>query len=301
MVKLATETELEAIPSIFARSPRSSLWTDVFKRFLRNRLAVLGLVIIIALVLAACLVPLFVSHQKAEGFHPKQVLQPPTISHPMGTDEFGRDILVKVLYGSQISVAVGFVAVLIGLAIGLSLGAVAGYFGGFFDTLIMRTADVFFAFPFILGALAIMTVLGPGLINVFIAIGILDWAYFARMFRGSILSVKENEYVEAARAVGASHFRIMWRHIFPNALAPVTVYTAMSISGAILTEAALSFLHLGSTLNQPSWGLMLADSMKYIGQAPWMMYFPGLALLITVLGFILLADGLRDALDPRLK
>ncbi|MDZ7837305.1 MAG: ABC transporter permease [Actinomycetota bacterium] len=207
----------------------------------------------------------------------------------------------RVVYGSRISIQVGVVAVGISLIIGLILGAIAGYFGSFSDTLIMRIADIFFAFPYVLGAIAIMTILGPGLINIFIAIGILGWASFARLFRGSILAIKNKEYIEAARALGASNFRIITRHIFPNAFAPMIVYGTMNVGTAIIVEAALSFLGLGVQPPTPAWGYMLSESLKYINIAPWMMFFPGLAIVITVLGFVLLGDGLRDAFDPKMK
>jgi len=169
------------------------------------------------------------------------------------------------------------------------------------DTVIMRIADIFFAFPYILGAIAIMTVLGPGIINIFIAIGLLGWASFARIFRGSILSIKNKEYIDAARALGASNYRIITKHIFPNAFAPIIVYATMNVGTAIIVEAALSFLGIGVQPPTPAWGKMLSESLDYIDIAPWMMVFPGVAILLTVLGFVLLGDGLRDAFDPKLK
>ncbi len=169
------------------------------------------------------------------------------------------------------------------------------------DTVIMRIADIFFAFPYILGAIAIMTVLGPGIINIFIAIGLLGWASFARIFRGSILSIKNKEYIEAARALGASNYRIITKHIFPNAFAPIIVYATMNVGTAIIVEAALSFLGIGVQPPTPAWGKMLSEALDYIDVAPWMMIFPGLAIVLTVLGFVLLGDGLRDAFDPKMK
>lgn len=298
MAEINTEVQLEKMP-VGAR--QTTLWGDVTRRLLKNRLAVAGLVIVAILIVLAAAAPLVYPYEKAIGFYPDQTLQPPSYEHPMGTDDLGRDMIARVVWSSRVSVEVGFIAVGIGLVIGLLLGAISGYFGGWVDSLIMRSADVFFAFPFILGALAIMTILGPGFLNILIAVGILEWAYFARLFRSSTLSVKENDYIEAARAVGAGNMRIIFRHIFPNAVSPVVIYGAMSVGGAILAEAALSFLGIGVQPPQPSWGLMLAESRQFIASAPWMMYFPGLAIFITVLGFVLLADGLRDALDPRLR
>ncbi|MDI6830315.1 MAG: ABC transporter permease [Actinomycetota bacterium] len=283
---------------------RTALWADVWYRLRHNKMAMVGLAIIILLVLVAIFAPLLAPYDPNDQMEirtPGGVKQPPTWKHWLGTDGLGRDILSRLIYGSRVSVEVGIVAVLISLVIGLFFGALAGYFGGWGDSVIMRTADIFFAFPTVLGAIAIMTVLGPGLINVFIAIGVLGWATIARIFRGSILSVKENEYVEAARAMGASNTRIIWKHIMPNAIQPIIVYATMGVGGAILAEAWLAFLGLGQQLPTPSWGNMLAEYLPFYTTDPWMMFIPGIAIVVSVLAFILLGDGLRDALDPRLK
>jgi len=187
------------------------------------------------------------------------------------------------------------------LLLGLAAGAVAAYFGGWWDSVIMRTADVFFAFPYVLFAIALIAVLGKGLQNVFIAIGVLGWASIARVFRSSILQVKQSEYVDAARAMGASSRRILFRHIMPNSLAPIIVYATMTVGTVILIEAALSFLGMGVQPPSPSWGGMLADARSYLFTAPWLMLYPGIAILTTVLAFVLLGDGLRDALDVKMK
>ncbi|MBM3707036.1 MAG: ABC transporter permease [Actinobacteria bacterium] len=285
---------------IGSKYTRTTLHKDAWKRLKRNRLAMLGLGIVIALILIAIFAPLISPYDPIERMKEDSALGPSRV-YLFGTDLLGRDILSRVIYGSRISLQVGVVAVGISVIIGLALGAISGYFGNIPDTVIMRIADIFFAFPYILGAIAIITVLGPGIINIFIAIGILGWASFARIFRGSILSIKNKEYIEAARALGASNYRIITKHIFPNAFAPIIVYATMNVGTAIIVEAALSFLGIGVQPPTPAWGKMLAESLDYIDISPWMMVFPGLAILITVLGFVLLGDGLRDAFDPRLR
>lgn len=298
MLKISKGLHLRAMGT---KTDETSLRREIWLSLRKNKPALLGLVVIIVLVFVAIFAPLIVPREEAIGFYPKEILRPPGAQHIMGTDDLGRDIFARVIWGSRVSVEVGVLAVAFGLAIGLFMGALAGYKGGLADTLIMRAADVFFAFPYILGAIAVMTVLGPGLENVIIAIGVLEWAYIARLFRSSVLSVKVNDYVEAARAIGAGDGRILLKHIFPNAMAPVIVYSAMSVGTAIITEAALSFLGIGMQPPNPSWGLMLADSRAFMSSAPWMMCFPGLAILITVLSFVLVADALRDSLDPKLR
>ncbi len=275
------------------------------RRFFRNKLAVLGLAIVTLFIATAIAAPAMVSYREVTGIDSSALaarsLKPPSLAHPMGTDIFGRDILGRVIWGSRVSLEVGILATGIMVILGLIAGALAAYYGSFLDSIIMRTADVFFAFPYVLGAILLITTLGPGLRNTFIAIGVLGWPTIARIFRGSIMSVMRNDYVEAARALGAGDFRIIVKHIAPNAISPVIVYGTMSVGGAIITEAALSFLGLGVQPPTPAWGYMLADSRSYFSTAPWLMWFPGLAITATVLGFMLLGDGLRDALDPRMN
>jgi peptide/nickel transport system permease protein len=229
------------------------------------------------------------------------VLSPPSARHPFGTDDIGRDILSRVIYGSRISLEAGLFTVAVALAVGLPLGLAAGFFGGSVDNVIMRAIEVILSFPTLVLALGITAILGPKLIHALFAIGIVFVPHFARLIRAQVLSVKENDYVTAATALGARDVRVVLRHILPNCLAPLFVQSTYSVSFAILTEAALSFLGLGTQPPTPSWGIMLASGRGYLEQAPWLGAFPGVAIFLTVLGFNLLGDGLRDALDPRLK
>lgn len=299
---MASIKELEVLEEIETgkKYSRTSLYKDAWKRLKKNKLAMLGLSIVILLILIAIFAPLIAPYNPILRIKEDSSLGP-SMNYLFGTDLLGRDIFSRVIYGSRISIEVGVIAVGISVIIGLFFGALSGYFGGISDALIMRIADIFFAFPYILGAIAIMTILGPGIVNIFIAIGILGWASIARIFRSSILTIKNKEYIEAARAMGASNKRIIIKHIFPNSFAPIIVYATMNVGTAIIVEAALSFLGIGVQPPTPAWGKMLAESLAYIDVAPWMMFFPGLAILITVLGFILLGDGLRDAFDPKLR
>lgn len=294
-------------PDDVAMAPARTLRDDALRRLRKNKLALAGLAWIVIVVLVAVTADLWVPGWLGDPVAidsttvAERMLSSPSMEHPFGTDKLGRDVASRVVYGARVSLIVGVVAVLIMVAIGLIMGAIAAYYGGLWDSIIMRLADVFFAFPYILFAIALIAVLGKGFQNVFIAIGVLGWPSIARVFRSSILSVKENEYVDAARAMGASTARILGRHIMPNAVAPIIVYATMSIGGAILTEAALSFLGMGVQPPSPSWGLMLSEARSYMFTAPWLMLYPGFAILTTVLAFVLLGDGLRDALDVKLK
>ncbi|MCX8033483.1 MAG: ABC transporter permease [Thermoleophilia bacterium] len=288
--------------------PARSLRADALRRLRKNKLAIAGLVWIVIVILVAITADLWVPRWLGDPVEidsttaAQRMLLGPSWEHPFGTDKLGRDIASRVVYGARVSLIVGVLAVAIMVVIGLVMGAIAAYYGGIWDSIIMRLADIFFAFPYILFAITLIAVLGRrGLENVFLAIGLLGWPSIARVFRSSVLSVKENEYVDAARALGASTWRILFRHILPNAVAPIIVYATMSIGGAILTEAALSFLGMGVQPPNPSWGNMLSDARAFMQSAPHMMLFPGLAILTTVLAFVLLGDGLRDALDVKMK
>ena len=290
-----------------ASKPSRTLWSDAWNRLRRNKLALIGAAWIIFVIVVAVTADLWAPQLLGS---PTEIDSatvaansklPPSLEHPFGTDATGRDQLVRVIYGARISLAVGVVATLISTAIGLVMGGIAAYYGGIWDTIIMRLADMFLAIPYTLFVIVMLAVIGQGIQNVFIAIGILGWPSIARVFRSAILSVKENDYVDAARAMGASDLRIIARHIFPNSVASIVVYATMNIGGAILTESALSFLGMGVTPPTPSWGIMIQDGQKFLQTEPWLMILPGLAILTTVLAFTLLGDGLRDALDVKMK
>ena len=269
-------------------------------QFRRSAVGLVGAGVVAAFLLVTAAAPLLAPYDPvAADFG--DVLSPPSRSHPFGTDDIGRDILSRVLYGSRISLQAGVFTVVVALLVGLPLGLLAGFLGGRVDNLIMRGIEVILSFPTLVLALGITAVLGPNLTHALFAIGIVFVPHFARLMRGQVLSVKENEYVIAARALGAADPRVMARHVLPNCLAPLLVQSSFSVSFAILAEAALSFLGLGTQPPTPSWGIMLAMGRGYLEQAPWLGAFPGLAIFVTVLGFNLLGDGLRDALDPRLK
>ena len=288
-------------------APTRTLWSDAWKRLKKNKLAVIGAAWIVFVVLVALTADLWAPQLLGSptDIDTTTVAQssklPPSPEHPFGTDATGRDQLVRVIYGSRVSLTVGVIATLISTGIGLVMGALAAFYGGWFDTIIMRLADMFLAIPYTLFVITMLAVMGQGIQNVFIAIGVLGWPSIARVFRSAILSVKENDYVDAARAMGASDLRIIARHIFPNSVASIVVYATMNIGGAILTESALSYLGMGVTPPTPSWGIMIQDGQTFLQTQPWLMIMPGLAILSTVLAFTLLGDGLRDALDVKMK
>lgn len=287
--------------------PTRTLWGDAFKRLRKNRLAMFAIVWILIVVVIAVTADLWVPSVLGDPNASDTATMvmnsrlAPSLQHPFGTDTLGRDVLSRVIYGARISLTVGIVATGISTAIGLVMGALAAYYGGIWDTIIMRLADIFLAFPYTLFVIAMIAVIGNGIQNVFIAIGILGWPSIARVFRSAILSVKESDYVDAARSMGASDARIIARHIFPNSVASIVVYATMNIGGAILTESALSFLGLGVVPPDPSWGTLIQEGQKYLQTEPWLMIMPGIAILTTVLAFTLLGDGLRDALDVKMK
>jgi len=283
------------------RAHRSrGFWAVFFSRMLRNRISMAGAVLILAVLLVAVLAPLLAPYDP-DAVQIRERLQPPSAAHIFGTDELGRDIASRVIYGAQISFYVGLISVGIGLGVGVLIGLIGGYLGGVLDAAFMLLMDIMFAFPTILLALTIVAILGAGLPSAMIAIGIVNIPTFARITRGSVLSVREKDYVDAAVVIGAKDWRIMLFHVLPNVMAPIIVQTSLGLSIAVLTEASLSFLGLGAQPPTPSWGTMLYTGQRYIEEAPWLSIFPGVAILLVVLGFNLLGDGLREALDPHMK
>ncbi|MFZ3577648.1 ABC transporter permease [Virgibacillus sp. DJP39] len=270
------------------------------KRLIQDKVGLLGAIGIVLVILIAGLAPLIAPYSPEHMFT-KHTMESPSVQFIFGTDEFGRDIFSRIVYGAQVSLQVGLIAVGIGASLGLIFGLISGYFQGKVDQIIMRIMDVFFAFPDILLALAIVAVLGPSVTNTMIAIGIVFTPVFTRIVRGTVIGVKENEYITNAVAIGVSPIKIIFKHITPNIMAPFIVQITLGLSGAILTEAALSFLGLGVQPPNPSWGVMLNSSRAYMEFAPWTILFPTGAIVFTIFCFNLFGDSLRDILDPKLK
>ena len=264
----------------------------------RHRPALVGGGIVVALVLAALLAPVLAPADPLDQ-DLYQRLRPPSLTHPLGTDDFGRDILSRIIYGSRISLRLGLICITISLSSGTLLGLASGYWGGLTDTLIMRAMDLMLAFPSILLAIAIVSVIGPGIDNVMIAVSVVMVPQYARLVRASVLSIREMAFVEAARALGARDSRIIARCVLPNCAAPLIVQSSLSLATAILDAAGLGFLGLGAQPPTPEWGAMLSGGRELLLKAPWVMSFPGLAIFVVVLGLNLFGDGLRDALDPK--
>ena len=296
--------EVEADPRQGEGAPTS--WRLVWREFRKNRPALVGAVVVLILIGVALAAPWIAPHDPAQ-INPFRRLQPPawmpggSWEYPLGTDHLGRDLLSRLIYGSRVSLAVGAVVVLIATTVGGVMGLISGYFGGWIDTVIQRVVEILLAFPYLVLAIALMGVMGPGLVNLLVALVYKEWVTAARVVRAEVLAVKSREYVEAARALGASGTRIMFRHILPNVLASAVVIATLRVAWVILMEASLSFLGLGVQPPTPSWGVMVADGRSAIFQQWWISTFPGLAILVTVLAINLLGEGLRDALDPRLR
>jgi peptide/nickel transport system permease protein len=269
-------------------------------RVARNRLVLVGLIIVIFLMLLV-IFPGVVAPYDPDELNMKSALQPPSLEHLFGTDRYGRDIFSRVIYGTRVSMGVAFSSVAIALLIGSILGIVSGYFSGAWDIVISRVMDIIFSFPMLLLAIALAAMMGPGTENAIRAIAIVNIPFFARVVRGSTLAVREQEFVQAAQVVGAKHGRIIFRHISPNVASPLIVQTSVTIAYAILTEASLSYLGLGTEILTPTWGNILNEGRTYLEQAPWISIFSGMAIMVAVLAFNLVGDGLRDALDPRVS
>jgi peptide/nickel transport system permease protein len=287
-------------PVIAVEWPRLRRFLEGWQRFRRHKAAVAGLVLLGLLLLVSLAAPVL-THYDPIRQQLSQVLKPASLAHPLGTDHLGRDMLARLLYAGRLSLLIGFLAVGVGLAVGVPLGAISGFYGGRMDLLIQRFADVLLSFPGFLLALSLVAILGVGLQNVIISVGVSAVPSFIRLVRGSVLSIREQVYVEAAEAIGQSRPGIIFRHVLPNAMAPVIVQATLSLGFAILVAAGLGFLGLGVQPPTAEWGTMLGEGRQYIFRAPALTTYPGLAIFLAVLGFNLFGDGLRDALDPRMR
>jgi len=280
---------------------KESFFYQVFwERFRHNRFAVAGGGVVIALLLISILAP-WITAYDPDSLDLYNVLMPPSAAHWFGTDELGRDVFTRVLFGAKISLKVGFVAVGIAVLIGTLIGLISAYYGGWVDNLLMRFVDIMLCFPTFFLILAVIAMLEPSIWYIMIIIGLTGWMGVARLVRAEVLSIRERDYIMAAKSIGASDFRIIFRHVLPNAVSPVLVSATLGVAGAILTESALSFLGIGVQPPTPSWGNILTSGKDYIEFAWWLSLFPGLAILVTVLSYNLLGEGIRDALDPRLN
>ena len=277
------------------------LWRDAWRRLRYSITARIGMVVVTIIILAALLAPIVDPYDPKLDADLENSRQPPSREHIFGTDRLGRDIFRRIVHGAGLSLSVGVVAVLVSGTGGTVLGLLAGYFGGAVDMVIMRLIDILMAFPGMLLAIAIVAVRGTGLFNTVIALSVVGVTGYARLVRSMVLSIRERDYIEAAHMVGVRDPRIIFRHILPNSLAPIIVSATMGIGGAILTAAALGFLGLGAQPPAPEWGVMVSDGVPFLRQTPHMVFFPGMAIMVTVLGFNLLGDGLRDALDPQMQ
>ena len=270
------------------------------QRFKRKKGAVIGLAVLILLILSALFSDILTPYE-FDKINPVNALRPPSLEHPMGTDAFGRDQLTRIMHGGKVSLQVGMISVLIGGTFGILMGAIAGFFGGWIDEIVSRFIDIMLAFPSILLALAIVSVLGPDLYNLMIAVGISSIPAFARLVRSAVLSIKENDYIVAAKSLGLTRARIVIVHIIPNIFASILVFATLEVATAILAGASLNFLGMGAKPPTPEWGLLLAESRDFFRRAWWLATFPGIAIMVTVISINLLGDGLRDTFDPWLK
>lgn len=270
------------------------------KLFSKSRLAIIGLIIVLIFIFMMIFAP-YIAPYKAEAWNWDQMKLPPGLKHLMGTDQNSGDVFSRIVWGSQLSLPIGFAVVISAVIIGSSIGAISGYYGGIFDEFLMRTTDIFLSFPNLVLAMVVCAALGRSLEHVMLAMAITWWPTYARLVRGQALSIKENKYIEAARALGADNKRIIFRHLLPNAISPIIVQATMDVGNAILTAASLSFIGFGAQPGQAEWGMMVSDGSNYMMNQWWMATFPGLAILLVALGFNLFGDGLRDILDPKMR
>ena len=292
------ESMTESIQTLNQDLKGVSLWDDAMDRLRKNKLAMFGLVFLVFIVLL-CLITPWITPYGYEEQNLRLGASAPSAAHWLGTDTFGRDLLTRILYGGRISLFVGFIATAVALVIGVAYGAIAGYVGGRIDAVMMRFVDIMYALPFMIFIILLMVVFGRNLLLLFLAIGAVEWLTMARIVRGQIQSLKTQEFVEAAVSIGLSPFAIVWRHLIPNALGPVIVYTTLTIPNVMLLEAFLSFLGLGIQPPSSSWGLLISYGVESMEEYPWLLIFPGMALAITLFALNFLGDGLRDALDPK--
>jgi len=281
---------------------QTSYWQDILRNFLRNRLAVAGFILLFIIVVLCAFAPLFTQYHPVLDMNPRDKLLPPgSPGHLLGTDDYGRDVWTRLLYGGRSSAVTGVMVSVISALVGVFIGCLSGYFGGILDALLMRFTEIMMSFPFLIIAIAIMAALGSSQRNIILTLAIISWPPFARLTRGQVLSIKQQEYVEAAVVAGFSSARIVFFHILPNCMAPIIVQATLSVGNAILSAASLNFLGMGADATLPDWGVMLNQGRHYIQIAPYLTTIPGIAISITVLSVNWLGDGLRDALDPRLR
>jgi peptide/nickel transport system permease protein len=299
---IAVATPVGSVP--LGRADHGSapgVWVLAWRRFRRHKAGLVALVVLILEALVALAAPVLIPRELAIDPNPLNILQSPSGEHWLGTDEVGRDIFARLIYASRISLSIGFLAVVVAIIVGTSIGALAGYFGGWFDNALMRVTDAMLSVPALFFLIVLSVTLGPSVRTMIIVIGLLSWMELARIIRANVLSLKRREFVEAAQTMGARSERIIRRHILPNTLAPIVVAATLGVGNALLTEASVSYLGLGVQPPQPSWGNMLYNAQSYFFNAPWITLYPGIMILITVLCINFVGDGLRDALDPRLK
>ena len=282
--------------------PVTTYWSDVVRRFCKNKIAVVGLVMLLIIVVLCAGAPLFTKYDPVLDMDLANLLQPPGAEgHLLGTDDLGRDIWCRLLYGGRTSVLTGLIVALITAVVGVGIGLVSGYFGGVVETLLMRFTDIMLSFPFLIVAIAIMAALGSSQRNIILALAIVGWPRFARLTRGQVLAVKQSEYVESARVAGFGNLRIILNHILPNCMGPIILQATLAVGGAILSAASLTYLGLGADAAAPDWGIMLSQGRNYLQLAPYLTTIPGIAISVTVLAMNWIGDGLRDAFDPKMR